>query len=63
MFCPYEEEFGSQWWFERLIFGDFLNTKCRLIFVAQGRNPCPREEWKGERHFLFKYRQKSAQKS
>ena len=31
-----------------LIFCDFLNESCRKNFVAQGRNPCPREERKGK---------------
>jgi hypothetical protein len=33
---------------EMLIFCDFLNESCRNNFVAQGRNPCPREERKGK---------------
>jgi hypothetical protein len=33
---------------EMLIFADFLKKKCRLIFVAQGRNPSPGEEKREE---------------
>jgi hypothetical protein len=37
-----------QFFNETLIFDDFLKKKGRLIFVVQGRNPCPGEEWRKE---------------